>query len=108
MTSSCRILVPFLQQSEHVSLPKSDTLFFPTTRNHVEFTVPSTPDRAVQVNVIALFSFAVPVSDTGDRLSLLSTTLVAVTAYQTVINQSIPQRGCKRDWTPGKDGKRWK
>eukprot|EP00913_Durusdinium_trenchii_P026790 g25130.t1 len=44
------------------------------------------------VNVIALFSFAVPVSDTGDRLSLLSTTLVAVTAYQTVINQSIPRK----------------
>jgi hypothetical protein len=42
------------------------------------------------VNVIALTAFAVPIGEVGDRLSLLSTTLVAVTAYQTVINENIP------------------
>eukprot|EP00435_Cladocopium_sp_Y103_P039457 s1014_g10.t1 len=44
------------------------------------------------VNVIALTAFAVPIGDIGDRLSLLSTTLVAVTAYQTVINENIPRK----------------
>lgn len=44
------------------------------------------------VNVIALSAFAVPIGDIGDRLSLLSTTLVAVTAYQTVINENIPRK----------------
>eukprot|EP00438_Fugacium_kawagutii_P013678 Skav217091 [mRNA] locus=scaffold187:18119:25644:+ [translate_table: standard] len=43
------------------------------------------------VNMMALSAFAVPLPDVGDRLSLLSTTLVAVTAYQTVINENIPQ-----------------
>ena len=42
------------------------------------------------MNVIALSAFAVGIGDIGDRLSLLSTTLVAVTAYQTVINENIP------------------
>lgn len=44
------------------------------------------------VNVIALSAFAVGIGDIGDRLSLLSTTLVAVTAYQTVINENIPRK----------------
>lgn len=44
------------------------------------------------VNVIALTAFAVPIGEVGDRLSLLSTTLVAVTAYQTVINENIPRK----------------
>ena len=42
------------------------------------------------VNVIALFAFSVPIPDVGDRLGLLSGTLVAVTAYQSVINSVIP------------------
>ena len=45
------------------------------------------------VNVIALFAFSVPIPDVGARLGLLSGTLVAVTAYQSVINAVIPWRG---------------
>eukprot|EP00435_Cladocopium_sp_Y103_P041823 s1014_g11.t1 len=44
------------------------------------------------VNVIALFAFSVPIGDVGDRLGLLSGTLVAVTAYQSVINSVIPRK----------------
>lgn len=44
------------------------------------------------VNVIALFAFSVPIPDVGDRLGLLSGTLVAVTAYQSVINSVIPRK----------------
>lgn len=44
------------------------------------------------VNVIALFAFSVPIPDVGDRLGLLSGTLVAVTAYQSVINAVIPRK----------------
>ena len=42
------------------------------------------------VNFIALFAFSVSIPDVGDRLGLLSGTLVAVTAYQSVINALIP------------------
>ena len=44
------------------------------------------------VNFIALFAFSVSIPDVGDRLGLLSGTLVAVTAYQSVINALIPRK----------------